>query len=610
MFNLAAISDFLSATIDEKLKKPLQPAGLFASAVFILLNMFTIYLYLLDIGNPIATTFRDIGSVWQAAILSAIIVIFSYLLLSFNNTILRLFTGELWDPISSLPRRFQKFRRSRFPDSLDECFDKYINYKKNGEEIKGISEDQKRKYIKCQERAWEKTTLFPSEEGYLAPTALGNVLAATSSKIWQRYRMDMTMLWPYLDRIIKKDDEKFAEQINNSKASLDFLLNLAFVLLIFALESCLLIILRFINNDTSFLFFPFRLSGVILPLFLVFFILYPSAVGKARDYGNSLLMAFDLHRESLRKSLGLRDVKSKADERSVWRDVSIWLLYGVRDKDVVDSSTIFPFYDKHHNVQWTEDQLFKDGIIEVTDPKPITYSNSDNVKIKTFDMTINTIEWEREPSGSTPGRSILRYNEEALYTIFLTNASPTESEEVCCEPADGIFVAVSDPRILWIDRVPGYNDADWGEIRIMGTIQPGSTTSSSARLIWYIEWLPENGARMLTYRLPIPNLWATTNNPNLTIMEDFLDYKGSQYAFTITNQGSDEVNDAIFEVYDRRHEGKLPDKPSGIEVNNSSISDEVRNEMLKKIDSPEGYRWKLGKISGNQTISLYYYLEE
>src|SRR5438132_14027493 len=93
---LTAIGDLVKGTFSESLKRPLQPSGLFAAAIFVALNLILIYPVLIEINQPLALAMRDAGGPVQAFLGVLVVLIVSYVLSSLTNTILNLMSGELW----------------------------------------------------------------------------------------------------------------------------------------------------------------------------------------------------------------------------------------------------------------------------------------------------------------------------------------------------------------------------------------------------------------------------------------------------------------------------------------------------------------------------------
>src|SRR5438034_11188511 len=114
---LATIGDLVKSTFAESLKRPLQPSGLFAAAIFLGLNVGLIYPMLIDGDDPRAQVLRDSGAGTQAAIVALVLLVGSYMLSSLSNAILKLMTGESWSNSAWLGARLR--RRWNQPETSD-----------------------------------------------------------------------------------------------------------------------------------------------------------------------------------------------------------------------------------------------------------------------------------------------------------------------------------------------------------------------------------------------------------------------------------------------------------------------------------------------------------
>lgn len=136
----------------------------------------------------------------------------------------------------------------------------------------------------------------------------------------------MTAFWPHMQIIVANDNEQaLGKRIDDEKTTLDFLVSLTFILILFTVELVL----------TQFFVFNQRLelAWAVLPFALTLFV-YHAAVNQANTWGISVQLAFDTRRDALRKILCLRPFANEEDERAVWKKVGAWLLYGVPCDDV------------------------------------------------------------------------------------------------------------------------------------------------------------------------------------------------------------------------------------------------------------------------------------
>src|SRR5947209_4485360 len=110
---LPAVGDFLKGTFGESLKKTLQPAGVFAAGIFLLLHVLFIFPTLVDQNQPMAVAIRDMGVGAQAVLAAVIVLVASYVLLSMSASTLKLMSGEIWRTSPGFGGRFVDWQASR-----------------------------------------------------------------------------------------------------------------------------------------------------------------------------------------------------------------------------------------------------------------------------------------------------------------------------------------------------------------------------------------------------------------------------------------------------------------------------------------------------------------
>lgn len=560
MVNLAPISEVLSQTLTDNLRKPLQPSGLFASALFVLLNTMMVYPLLLTKGFPIATYLRDLETGWQVVLIAAFVLTLSYLLLGISATVLKLFTGELWAH-TRLGYWFWQFQRQR-RDSLmptEECANSELRVLQAelASNPAALQDDEAKRfrydklvtdYIHCQQTQWSYRNRFPLTEGQLAPTGLGNVINATADQIWQRYRIDMTALWPFLDLFLAEKDMPMRERIQSERATLDFLLNAAFVLLIFALEYALI---GFAHPNAV-----VQIITVALALGLALGIFYPAAVGKAFSWGQAIQMAFDRYQPELTAALGLQPSQTRAEARYNWFEFSRWIKTGTQKREVVEAATRFPFDDETQiQEEWPEDRIFARG----TKPQPRSpvqvRTASEKFVFNIFDHIVpvaartHPLRW---PEGGA-AQTIFLYAEEIHYTILLEQHSES-SESGGAAPSSDIHFLVNDPRIAWIAHAPQYSRSGWYDIPIEAELLADSAGIPNRTLLWRVADIPTNGSRALHYSLPKPFLIAHLSNPDLKMQETGITGRAVRQIFSlqINNPTSQPVFQTWLYVIDER----------------------------------------------------------
>lgn len=416
---------------------------------------------------------------------------------------------------------------------------------------------------------WERETNFPAEASYLAPTALGNILNATSSRVWQRYHIDMAALWSHLETIIA-DKTAIAARIDNSKATLDFFLNLAAVLVLFGTEY---LIVGLTQHQG-------RAGLAALIFWLLAYLLYRVAWGRARTWGDTVQMAFDLYRDDLRKALGLRSFINQNDELDVWEKASGWLLWGDRAPEIFASEP------------------------KTTTPA-LTLNSSDNVHVKCEKRVCDADE-RRPPQEATQHVELISHMD---YWLLVTNSIAGSGDQVT-PAADGVFVTICDPGVPQIAAPPTGVLLGVNPEAITARLMPADRTNPYCQLLWHIGQVPAHGTRVLYYSLPIPTdtVQLTTNNKDLVITEKIMPSSGQvayDYELKVKNLGAS--LDATLEVNDGRI--VLPaDPPIGtVEIcNESGLLLRHRSLRPDQFAAPDRYAWQLGKLNANETATLTY----
>jgi hypothetical protein len=461
---LPMVGDFLKSTFGESLKKPLQPAGLFAAAIFLFLNILFVFPTLVDQNEPLAIAIRDMGAAPQIALAAVLVLVLAYLLLSMGGSILKLMDGELWADSPWVGMRLVDAHCSSRRSLKRAVWDR--------SELDAPDRRADRR-----QSLFQINTDYPPAGARVAPTALGNVLYATVAYLWDRYRIDMTVLWPHMETVVA-GETALAARLDNEKAALDFLLNLAFVLIAFAAEYAAL---RFSLRQ-----FP----ELVYSLGFVFlaWCMYRAAVSKARSWGAAVQLSFDLHRDKLRRALGMRPFSSDADERESWRRMSRWLLWAEPPGNVLafgaDASAPAPV------------------------DKPIIVTSANTAVTTTRATVVEQFRLEdhaaeRQPVSSAPAG---RWSQALDYVLLVSNATTSGETPVAGRElgADGASVLVCDPRVVSLadpvlDRQARRDG--WQVSRV-----PSGRHHSPEDLLWTMRRLPPNGSRVLRYRLPLAAL--------------------------------------------------------------------------------------------------------
>jgi hypothetical protein len=308
---MPAIAAFLKGTVSESLTKLVQPAGLVPATFFVLLNLAFIYPTAQEDKVGIAQTFHDLAGVWQTITAASVIFALGYILLNSANVITETLSGENWrnSVLGTVLITWQRARRYDLDRRADNA---------------GPNEHRT-------ELKWRLATHYPPRSTgsqYLAPTRFGNVLEATQATLLERYKIDLTALWSPLEAAKDLKGTPALEAVKDERSTLELLANTIFILGLFTFECIAFFGVRRRWHDAL-------VSLLLLP---IAYVVYRVAIRAARTWGDSVLAAFDLHRDDLRKALGLRDSIGLEDERELWEDASDFYLPGVED---VDESNLF-----------------------------------------------------------------------------------------------------------------------------------------------------------------------------------------------------------------------------------------------------------------------------
>lgn len=314
--NINAIKDAIQA-----LAQSFQLASSFPSTVLVFLNA---YLVLPLLG--ISLRFDTPDSVLAVA---AFILLISYILYAFNFPLIRLLEGYKLrgSQISRALRERQLseydllIRRIAARVTDRSIFKSSVGFDPDNPPVGcRLSEEQSARWERInQELADLSCRLdisFPGSPQKVLATGLGNVIRAFEDYSGSRYGMDSTALWPRLIPILR--DTKFIEFVAQEKTVFDFLLNMLVVSAVVSLEMFYFALFagRFVVAIVTVLVAP-----------LVLFVLWEGLKVAARQWGETVRVAFDLHRLDLWTRLGLRPQATFDHERRLWIELSRFLMY-------------------------------------------------------------------------------------------------------------------------------------------------------------------------------------------------------------------------------------------------------------------------------------------
>ena len=170
---MPSVAEVFKGSIDESLKKLVQPAGVVPATVLVFANLVFIYPSLLGAEIAAATAFDDLDDAWKGVVLTGLILVVGYVILNLSASAMRLATGEL-------------VAGSTLGDWLKDIQANHIR--------KDEAQANKDRKIKSD------LSRLPLPED-AAPTWLGNVFAGSNTSLYKRYGFDIAAMWAHLEAI-------------------------------------------------------------------------------------------------------------------------------------------------------------------------------------------------------------------------------------------------------------------------------------------------------------------------------------------------------------------------------------------------------------------------
>jgi hypothetical protein len=163
----------------------------------------------------------------------------------------------------------------------------------------------------------------------VTPTALGNTLAVTEERPFDRYGIDSVLFWP---RLRAELDEATMQPVDGAKGVVDGMLNVSLLSYIAAVETIVVVILMLsrytpVTADTNRLA-PALLIVSALAALAVGYGAYRSAVSAARNMGEIMNTYFDYHRDAVLAKFNLKRPDALEDEKIMWFKLGAFLRRG------------------------------------------------------------------------------------------------------------------------------------------------------------------------------------------------------------------------------------------------------------------------------------------
>jgi hypothetical protein len=306
---MPALAEFLKGTVNDSLTKILQPAGLIPGALFVLLNVGFVLPRAKTEKVGVATSYAELDGTWQVVVAAALVLAIGFLLLSASGSVLDTLAGRTWRTsiFGVFLRWVRKKRRNKLANRIAQ-----VNDFGSGADIERLDE-----------LLWRQRTRTAPAGRLPAATALGDVLLAAEHGIKERYGLSVAALWEPL-RASQKSDDPATTAAAESKATLDLMGNLTFVLVAFTLEA--IVVYTLFDDPRAVL-----LALLGLP---VAYVAYRVTVAKGISWCDAIDTAVALHAHELLGSLGIRKATGGADRRALLEQASDFMLRDVPDNEL------------------------------------------------------------------------------------------------------------------------------------------------------------------------------------------------------------------------------------------------------------------------------------
>ncbi|PZS06310.1 MAG: hypothetical protein DLM69_00250 [Candidatus Chloroheliales bacterium] len=174
---------------------------------------------------------------------------------------------------------------------------------------------------------------FPGCRGMILPFRIGNAIRSFEYNLTRTYNVDAVTIWPRLITVIPKD---YAEQVDASKANLDFFVNSSFLMLLTIPELIILLIIEPFDIRWPSIWYMIIIQALgylilalvyNLILFALFWWFHSRAVTMSIEWGTNIKSCFDAFRLDLLKRLGYEMPDDIDEERMLWLKISRSYLY-------------------------------------------------------------------------------------------------------------------------------------------------------------------------------------------------------------------------------------------------------------------------------------------
>lgn len=317
----------LLSTISGQFTRNLILGSFLPALVFVALSMiFVVPVFPVD--WPLLKPFLSFGVEGKVIALSFVTIVITGLLFNLNSPVIRFYEGYPWRDswigqllIQRKQKQFAVLRARRLGI---------------GALLREIDTKDPRFAALASKRDRATRQLingFPSDKELIIPTRLGNVMRSFEEYPNRQYSIGAITVWP---RLLAKVDKEYAAGLDDTKTSLDFMLNVSVLSFV---SAAIITVAGWYYFPPSSLFYAAggasARSLVLTWLITIFayltlgYLAYLAAIERAAAWGSRVKAAFDLYRGELLKQLGYeRSNLPLNEERYLWDAISRQLLYG------------------------------------------------------------------------------------------------------------------------------------------------------------------------------------------------------------------------------------------------------------------------------------------
>jgi uncharacterized repeat protein (TIGR01451 family) len=314
------MTNILSA-ISGQFSKSLLLGTFLPVVVFVILGLLFVA-PLVPTDWPLLSPLAALDPQWKLIVILFTMIVLSGLLYNLNIPLIRFYEGYPWQAAW-----IGVWRKAHYQAKFDAAQAHWRGLRTLLYAVQGQSPKDERipGIIQKWKAAGEQVnTEFPKERASVLPTRLGNAIRSFEGYADRQYGIAAITLWP---RLIAKIDKDYAAMMDDAKVSLDFMLNCSFLSGALALMILIVGLIYPAPLASPRLWTPWLIEVMIFAVLTYLFYLW--AIPCAVAWGSTVKGAFDLYRWDLLKQLGYKRVPATmAEERSLWDDISLQMIYG------------------------------------------------------------------------------------------------------------------------------------------------------------------------------------------------------------------------------------------------------------------------------------------